>query len=152
MRVMPLSRSLLIAGCAIAGSDAAAMPSPVWHGATHFGFDCTIEDARTEEAKRFCESLGPAGTKLLKLPFRSVAGADGVTLRMALRRSGKQMTGTLVAIRSALRGETDEQSPTVKIMLDAAAPGPGFTRALALARNPVMPPTQRRIRSLTKQD
>ncbi len=143
----PLSRSLFVAGCAVAGSDAVAMPGPVWHGATHFGFDCRIEGESAADAKRFCDTLGTAGSQLLKLPFRSEVGVDGVTLELTMRGSGKQLTGTMVAKRPALRGETDEQSPVVPISIDTATPEPGFVRALTIVRNPQQQPVPRRHRS-----
>jgi len=121
------------------------MPAPVWHGASHFGFHCVIDGDDAAVSERFCRLLGPVGTEKLKLPFRANPGPDGVTLRLNLRLNGGRLVGTLVAFRPALRGETDETSPTIPVSLDAAAPVPGFVRALALLRTPQTRPRVRQI-------
>jgi hypothetical protein len=136
----------LIAGCAAAGSAAQAMPQQLWHGATHFGLECRIEGVNSAEAKRLCNSLGPMGAQALKLPYRASPGPDGVTLRLSLDGLGSRLSGTLVAIRPALRGETDERSPTVPVTFDADAPGPGFTRAVLALRSPLLRRPVRRTR------
>jgi hypothetical protein len=144
--VIQLSRRIALAGLAIAGSDAAAMPQRLWHGATHFALDCRLQGFSPREAATFCERLAPIAMSNLKLTYRQTAAPDDVILRLDLRREGGGLTGSLVAIRRALRGETDEQSSTVPVMLSTSDPGSGLLAALGLMRNPVLRSAPRRVR------
>jgi hypothetical protein len=141
-----LSRGVALAGLAIAGGDATAMPQRLWHGATHFALDCRVQGWSSREAAAFCQRLAPVATAKLKLTFRPSAAPDDVILRLDLQREGSRLAGTLVAIRRALRGETDEQSAIVPIDLDTSEPGTGLTAAIGLMRRPVLRSAPHRIR------
>jgi len=143
-----VSCGLAVAGLAVAG-QAEAMPQLLWHGATHFGFECRLEGSSRREAAAFCARLAPATAEKLKLAYRAVPAPDGVVLRLDLRRVQDRLTGTMVAVRPALRGETDERSALILLDLDRSAPGEGFARAVTLLRTPSARPTPRRIRPIT---
>jgi len=117
------------------------MPSPVWHGATHFGFDCAVSGQSANRSQQLCQMLAPTGAETLQLPFRANPGPDGVTLRVKLRQNGARLIGTLVAVRPAFRGETDESSAVVPLSLDAVSPAADFSRALTTLRKPAQKPT-----------
>jgi hypothetical protein len=141
-----LSRGVALASLALAGGDATAMPQRLWLGATHFSLECRLLGFSAREAAAFCERLAPVAMSRLNLTYRPSAGPNDVILSLDLRRDGAQLTGTLVAVRRALRGETDEQSAPVPVNLASADPRNGWIAALGLIRKPMFRSAPRRIR------